>query len=72
SCVIMMSLVSHLRLLPSEQSPFHFNRKEVKEAMHAPVDTEWTECSDVNVFPDGDKFSPCVHGPVKRDHVRYG
>ncbi|KIJ14006.1 hypothetical protein PAXINDRAFT_79935, partial [Paxillus involutus ATCC 200175] len=44
-------------------SPFHFNRKEVKEAIHAPVDTEWAEWADVNVFPDGDSnFSSCVHG----------
>ncbi|KIJ13264.1 hypothetical protein PAXINDRAFT_13831 [Paxillus involutus ATCC 200175] len=36
-------------------SPLCFNRKEVKEAIHAPVETEWAE------------FTPCVHGPAKRD-----
>ncbi|KAF9224578.1 alpha/beta-hydrolase [Gyrodon lividus] len=41
-----------------EQSPLYFNRKEVKEAIHAPVDTEWIECSYVDVFPDGDQSLP--------------
>ncbi|KIK82033.1 hypothetical protein PAXRUDRAFT_832445 [Paxillus rubicundulus Ve08.2h10] len=43
-----------------EQSPLYFNRKEVKEAIHAPVDTEWAECSNVAVFPDGDSSLPPV------------
>ncbi|KIJ12902.1 hypothetical protein PAXINDRAFT_14266 [Paxillus involutus ATCC 200175] len=43
---------------PQEQSPIYFNRKEVKEAIHAPVDTEWSECSVANVFPDGDNSLP--------------
>ncbi|OJA16618.1 hypothetical protein AZE42_14002 [Rhizopogon vesiculosus] len=40
------------------QSPVYFDRKEVKEAIHAPVDTEWTECSNVHVFPNGDGSLP--------------
>ncbi|OAX41714.1 alpha/beta-hydrolase [Rhizopogon vinicolor AM-OR11-026] len=43
---------------PQKQSPIYFNRKEVKEAIHAPVDTKWTECSNINVFPDGDGSLP--------------
>jgi len=38
----------------------YFDRKEVKEAIHAPVDTEWTECSNANVFPNGDGSLPSV------------
>ncbi|KAF8841609.1 hypothetical protein BDN67DRAFT_510727 [Paxillus ammoniavirescens] len=47
---------------PQEQSPLYFNRKEVKEAIHAPVDTE---CSDVNVFPDGDNSYPLHSRPCQ-------
>ncbi|KAG0692282.1 Alpha/Beta hydrolase protein [Suillus ampliporus] len=43
---------------PQTQSPIYFNRKDVKEAIHAPVDTEWTECSNINVFPNGDGSLP--------------
>ena len=43
---------------PQEQSPLYFNRREVKEAIHAPLDTNWTECSNVNVFPNGDLSLP--------------
>lgn len=43
---------------PQEQSPLYFNRREVKEAIHAPLDTNWTECSNVNVFPNGDQSLP--------------
>ncbi|KAG1740196.1 Alpha/Beta hydrolase protein [Suillus paluster] len=41
-----------------QQSPIYFNRKEVKMAIHAPVDAEWTECSNINVFPNGDGSLP--------------
>lgn len=40
------------------QTPIYFDRKDVKHAIHAPVDTEWTECSNVNVFPNGDGSLP--------------
>ena len=30
----------------------------MKEAIHAPVDTEWAECSNVDVFPNGDQSLP--------------
>jgi carboxypeptidase D len=32
----------------------------VKEAIHAPVDTNWTECSEINVFPNGDGSLPAA------------
>ncbi|KAH9936848.1 alpha/beta-hydrolase [Epithele typhae] len=40
------------------QSPIYFNRKEVKEAIHAPVNVTWGECSNVRVFPHGDASLP--------------
>ncbi|KAK0490289.1 Alpha/Beta hydrolase protein [Armillaria novae-zelandiae] len=39
-------------------SPLYFDRQDVKEAIHAPVDVEWTECSNINVFPHGDSSLP--------------
>ncbi|KAG1740198.1 Alpha/Beta hydrolase protein [Suillus paluster] len=44
---------------PQTQTPIYFNRTDVKKAIHAPVDTEWTECSK-NVFPNGDGSLPPV------------
>ncbi|KZM20207.1 Carboxypeptidase D [Ascochyta rabiei] len=35
----------------------YFNRTDVKEALHAPVDTNWQQCTDKNVFGNGDIFS---------------
>ncbi|KAG8218065.1 Alpha/Beta hydrolase protein [Butyriboletus roseoflavus] len=43
---------------PQQQSPIYFNLQEVKEVIHAPIDTEWTECSNINVFPNGDQSLP--------------
>ena len=40
------------------QSPIYFDRKEVKEAIHAPVDVTWVDCSNINVFPNGDASLP--------------
>ncbi|KAG1897584.1 Alpha/Beta hydrolase protein [Suillus fuscotomentosus] len=40
------------------QTPLYFDRTDVKQAIHAPVDTEWTECSNINVFPNGDGSLP--------------
>ncbi|KAJ7709217.1 hypothetical protein B0H16DRAFT_1344683, partial [Mycena metata] len=34
-------------------SPLYFDRTDVKEAIHAPLNVSWTECSS-NVFPNGD------------------
>ena len=35
---------------PQVQSPIYFNRTEVKKAIHAPLDVNWEECSEINVF----------------------
>ena len=35
--------------------PLYFDRTDVKRAIHAPTDVTWLECSDVNVFPNGDQ-----------------
>ncbi|KAH0839339.1 Alpha/Beta hydrolase protein [Lanmaoa asiatica] len=43
---------------PQQQSPIYFDLAEVKEAIHAPIDTQWTECSDIDVFPNGDESLP--------------
>lgn len=40
------------------QSPIYFDRQDVKTAIHAPLDTTWSECSDINVFPFGDSSDP--------------
>lgn len=40
------------------QSPIYFDRREVKEAIHAPVDTEWLACSNIEVFPNQDSSLP--------------
>ena len=39
------------------QSPIYFDRPEVKAAIHAPNVT-WSECSDIDVFPRGDRSLP--------------
>ncbi|KAJ3773603.1 alpha/beta-hydrolase [Lentinula raphanica] len=39
-------------------SPLYFDREDVKLAIHAPVDVDWTECSNVDVFPRGDSSLP--------------
>ena len=35
----------------------YFNRTDVKEALHAPVDTNWLQCTDINVFGNGNDSS---------------
>ena len=40
------------------QSPVYFDRADVKAAIHAPVNQTWTECSDIDVFPNGDASLP--------------
>ena len=42
----------------TQVSPLYFNRLDVKLALHAPLDVDWTECSNVNVFPNGDASLP--------------
>ncbi|KAG6839680.1 hypothetical protein C0991_012599 [Blastosporella zonata] len=39
-------------------SPLYFDRKDVKKAIHAPVNVTWEECSSRNVFPHGDASLP--------------
>ncbi|KAJ7476943.1 Alpha/Beta hydrolase protein [Mycena galericulata] len=42
----------------TQLSPLYFDRKDVKLAIHAPTDVDWTECSNINVFPHGDASPP--------------
>ncbi|KAF8646719.1 hypothetical protein AX16_007093 [Volvariella volvacea WC 439] len=39
-------------------APLYFDRADVKAAIHAPADVDWEECSNVNVFPRGDRSLP--------------
>ena len=42
----------------SQGFPVYFTRNDVKSAIHAPLDANWTECSNINVFPQGDGSTP--------------
>jgi carboxypeptidase D len=42
----------------SQGSPVYFDREDVKKAIHAPLDQTWSECTDTNVFPEGDASLP--------------
>ena len=44
----------------SVQSPVYFDREDVKKAIHAPLNQTWSECSDIDVFPNGDASLPPV------------
>jgi carboxypeptidase D len=39
-------------------SPLYFDRPDVKAAIHAPPYVNWTECSNIDVFPNGDASPP--------------
>ncbi|KAJ7226637.1 alpha/beta-hydrolase [Mycena haematopus] len=39
-------------------SPLYFDRADVKAAIHAPADVDWTECAKVDIFPHGDASPP--------------
>ena len=39
-------------------SPLYFDRPDVKAAIHAPPDVSWTDCSTIDVFPNGDGSLP--------------
>ena len=36
------------------QGPIYFNRTDVKKAINAPLDVDWVECSQLNVFNTSD------------------
>ena len=42
----------------TQVSPLYFDREDVKKTIHAPVDVDWVECSNIDVFPDGDASLP--------------
>jgi carboxypeptidase D len=42
----------------TQLSPVYFDRPDVKKAIHAPQSVNWTECSAINVFPNGDGSPP--------------
>lgn len=41
-----------------QKSPLYFDRPDVKAAIHAPANVTWGECSDIDVFADGDQSVP--------------
>jgi Serine carboxypeptidase len=45
---------------PNIQGPIYFNRTDVKKAINAPLDVEWTPCAVNSVFntTDGDESLP--------------
>jgi carboxypeptidase D len=42
----------------SEGFTLYFDREDVKEAIHAPTNVNWVDCTDTNVFPTGDASLP--------------
>jgi len=38
--------------------PVYFDREDVKKVVHVPLNTTWAECTDTNVFPNGDASLP--------------
>ena len=48
------------------QEFIYFDRQDVKEAIHAPTDVTWTECSNIDVFPQGDaSLPPALNGVLQ-------
>lgn len=41
-------------------SPPYFDRQDVKEAIHAPINCSCSECSDLNVFPSRNSSLPFI------------
>jgi len=44
-------------IFQTQLSPLYFDRVDVKKAIHAPLDVNWTLCSNVDVFPHNDDAS---------------
>jgi len=42
----------------TQVSPLYFDREDVKKAIHAPTNVNWTLCTDIDVFPNGDASPP--------------
>jgi carboxypeptidase D len=56
---ILWDVLGFPGLFPQVQlSPLYFDRQDVKQAIHAPLDVNWEECSNINVFPHGDGSLP--------------
>jgi carboxypeptidase D len=50
----------------------YFNRTDVKIALHASVDSNWLQCSDVNVFGNGDqRGSDASLGPAQNGVLQH-
>jgi len=42
----------------TQVSPLYFDRADVKKAIHVPVNVTWSECSNIDVFANGDASLP--------------
>ncbi|KAI9713264.1 MAG: hypothetical protein M1820_001251 [Bogoriella megaspora] len=54
--------------LPAGFDTVYFDRQDVKEVIHAPLNSNWSICSDIDVFPQGDSSPPSglTGGPIQR------
>jgi len=43
---------------PTSESIPYFNREDVKQAIHAPMNVDWNLCSKIDVFPERDSSPP--------------
>ena len=57
-CPLLYDVVGFPTTLVQDQTNgnpgLYFNRTDVKTAIHAPQQVDWTECSNIDVFPGGD------------------
>ena len=60
-CRVPRCQVEQFLVRPESYSPTpYFNRQDVKAAIHAPLNVDWSECSNIGVFPNGDASLPSV------------
>jgi len=53
-------------------NPVYFNRQDVKAAIHAPVNMQWSECSKSPVFVGSGDTSPMPAGDVLPRVMKHG
>ena len=56
--LVITSVANRTNFSGSTQSPIYFDREDVKKVVHAPLNQTWFECSEINVFPNGDASLP--------------
>jgi carboxypeptidase D len=53
-------------------NPVYFNRQDVKAAIHAPENVQWTECSNSSVFVGSGDASPLPAWDVLPRVMKHG